>query len=89
MYRDKITALAENKEWSREESLAKLKSANNYSSSMSHSKSASALSSSSYQQEGGSYQDMSYQTKEFRDQRDNYFNNLQTQNANVIFTIPF
>lgn len=60
---------------------------------MPHSKSTSALSNSSYEKNGanpGGYQDSSYQdtssyqninSQEFRDQRDNYFNGLQSQNA--------
>lgn len=79
LYREKISTLAENREWNYEEALAKINKSSNH--SMSHSKSASAIS-NSYQQE--SYQDTSYQhvnTQEFRDQRDNFFNGLQSQNS--------
>lgn len=78
LYREKIATLADNREWNYDEALAKVNKSNH---SMSHSKSASAIS-NSYQQE--SYQDTSYQTvnsQEFRDQRDNYFNSLQSQNS--------
>lgn len=79
LYREKISALAESREWNYEEALAKINKSSNH--SMSHSKSTSAIS-NSYQQE--SYQDASYQninTQEFRDQRDTYFNGLQSQNS--------
>lgn len=89
LYREKISALAENREWNREEALAKLKSSSTHSNhSMSHSKSASAIS-NSYQQD--SYQDTSYQhvhSQEFRDQRDNFFNNLQSQNSQRAENVP-
>lgn len=82
LYREKISCLAENREWNYEEAKAKVnKSSSSNNHSMHHSKSASAIS-NSYQQE--SYQDTSYQnvnSQEFRDQRDNYFNGLQAQNS--------
>lgn len=81
LYRDKISALAENREWNYEEALAKINKSSSSNHSMHHSKSASAIS-NSYQQE--IYQDTSYQnvnTQEFRDQRDNFFNGLQAQNS--------
>jgi hypothetical protein len=73
--------MAENKEWDRDESLAKINKPSNHhnSNSMSHSKSASAISNS--YQDGSSYQEMSYQNKEFRDNRDSFFNSLQSQNS--------
>lgn len=83
LYRDKIASLADGRDWNREESESKIgKSFNNYSNSMSHSKSASAI--SNYQDQDGQAsfdQGGTYQTREFRDQRDNFFNNLQAQNA--------
>lgn len=78
LYRDKISTLAENREWNIDEARAKLSSSNH--STMSHSKSTGAI--SSYQQE--SYQDGSYQnlnSQEFKSSRDNYFNNLQAANS--------
>lgn len=94
LYRDKILALAEKREWNRDEAFARInKSSSSYHSAMPHSKSTSALSNSSYEKNGanpGGYQDSSYQdtssyqninSQEFRDQRDNYFNGLQSQNA--------
>lgn len=81
LYRDKISALADNREWNRDEALAKINKSSSSNHSMPHSKSTSALS-NSYQQE--SYQDTSYQhvnSQEFRDQRDNFFSDLQSQNA--------
>lgn len=81
LYRDKISALADNREWNRDEALAKINKSSSSNHSMPHSKSTSALS-NSYQQE--SYQDTSYQhvnSQEFRDQRDNFFSDLLSQNA--------
>lgn len=82
LYRDKISVLADNKEWNREESLAnlaKINKASSHQSQISHSLSSSAISNS--YQDGSSYQDMSYQSREFKDQRDSFFNTLQNQNA--------
>lgn len=83
LYRDKISALAEGREWNREEALKRVGKTSSHSSSsnhLSHSKSAGALSNS--YQDGASYQDQStYQSREFKDQRDNFFNNLQAANA--------
>lgn len=81
LYREKISALAENREFNYEEALKKVNKSNH---SMPHSKSTSALSSStsSYQQD--SYQDNSYQnlnSAEFKSSRDNYFSGLQATNA--------
>lgn len=82
IYRDKISTLAEGREWNLAEAKSRVKSATSQSNhSMSHSKSASALS-NSYQQE--TYQDTSYQninSQEFKSQRDDYFNSLQAQNS--------
>jgi hypothetical protein len=81
LYRSKISALAEGCEWSREESLKKIGKITNHSISLSHSKSASALSNNSYQ-DGTSFDHSStYQSREFKDQRDNFFNNLQAANS--------
>lgn len=83
LYREKISTLADNREWNYEAALAKIKSSSSYSnhSSMSHSKSASAIS-NSYQDQ--SYQDTSYQnvnSQEFKENRDSFFNGLQAQNS--------
>lgn len=84
LYREKISTLADNKEWNYEAALAKINKSSSSSTSnhsMSHSKSTSALS-NSYQQD--SYQDTSYQnvnSQEFREKRDNYFDGLQAQNS--------
>jgi ADP-ribosylation factor GTPase-activating protein 1 len=81
LYRLKISALSEGCEWSREESLKKIGKIANNSTSLSHSKSASALSNNSYQ-DGTSFDHSStYQSKQFKDQRDNFFNNLQAANS--------
>ena len=82
LYRDKISSLAEGREWEREESLANInKSSSNHSNNMHHSKSASALS-NSYQDGGASFdQSATYQSKEFREQRNDFFSNVQAQNA--------
>lgn len=83
LYREKILALAENREFIYDEALKKINKSSNH--SMPHSKSTSALSSNnsnSYQQE--SYQDASYQnlnSTEFKSSRDNYFSGLQATNA--------
>lgn len=81
IYREKIAALAENREFNYDESKAKInKSHSNH--SMHHSKSTSALPGNSYQQD--SYQDASYQnlnSQEFKASRDTYFNSLQATNA--------
>lgn len=82
LYRDRISTLAENREWNIDAARAKLSSSNH--STMSHSKSTGAISSNSYQQDNGSYQDGSYQnlnSQEFKSSRDNYFNNLQATNS--------
>lgn len=81
LYRNKISALAEGREWNREEALNEIKqSSTNHSTHLPHSKSASAIS-NSYQDGGSIDQSGTHQTKEFRDQRDNFFNSLQAQNA--------
>lgn len=83
LYRDKISSLAEGREWNRAESESKIgKMSNNnsnHSNVMTHSKSTSAI--NSYQESQASFDQGTYQTREFRDQRDNFFNNLQAQNA--------
>jgi ADP-ribosylation factor GTPase-activating protein 1 len=87
LYRDKISTLADNKEWDYEEAKVKLNKSSNHH-SFPQSKSTSALS-NSYQQD--SYQDSSYQqvnTQEFKDQRDNFFNTLQSANASRPNHIP-
>lgn len=81
LYRDKISTLAEGKEWNYEEATAKVNKSSNHH-SIPQSKSTSALSNNGYQQD--SYQDSSYQqinSQEFKDQRNSYFNTLQSANA--------
>lgn len=82
LYRDKISSLAEGREWEREESLANInKSSSNNSNNMHHSKSTSELN-NSYQDGASSFdQSSTYQSREFRDQRNDFFNNVQAQNA--------
>lgn len=80
IYRDKISTLAEGREWDLEEAKKRIRKSSNQSSNntFKHSKSASAIS-QSYQD--GTFDQTSYQSKEFKDQRDNFFNNLQAKNA--------
>lgn len=87
LYRNKISCLAQGKTWDASSSSAK-----NYTSShigMSHSKSSGAISqgngSSSYQNGGNFQQDsggyQQFNTPEFRDQKEQYFNKKQQENA--------
>lgn len=94
LYRDKISALAQGKSWSIESSSAQ-SYAGSFSSgsSQQHSSSrngngASMNSSKSYQDFGGGYQDsgsnggyQNFNTPEFRDQKEGFFNRIQEQNA--------
>lgn len=85
LYRDKISTLAENKEWNYETAKAKINKSNH---SIPQSKSTSALS-NGYQQDG--YQDFSYQnvnSQEFKDQRDSFFNNQIQKNASRPADLP-
>lgn len=89
LYRDKISTLAQGNEWDAKKALTKVGNAQkntnttNNSSSLSHSKSAGAL--SSYQN-GGDLQDsnLGYQninSESFRNQKDQFFNRKQSENA--------
>lgn len=93
LYRDKISTLAQGKEWNIKKAMATI----GKSASLPHSKSAGALSSASYQTNSGSYQDgggsgnIGYQninTQEFRDQKDTFFNRIQMENASKPENLP-
>lgn len=82
LYRDKISTLAQGQDWNLAEAKKRLEKQNS-SSHMSHSKSTGALG-SDYHSEG--YQDSStgyqqYNTPEFKDKKNNYFNKIQMENA--------
>lgn len=93
LYKDKISTLAQGNSWDYNEATKRLGSSGNsssYPSNMSHSKSSGSIpnySSSGYQNGnggGGGYQQDGYQqfnTPEFKDQRDNFFNKRQEQNS--------
>lgn len=86
LYRDKISTLAQGKPWDERKSPAQ-----NYSGSFSNASSSNSYSNSSYQygdsyqnsgagyQSGGSYQN--YNSSEFKDQKDAFFNKLQNENS--------
>lgn len=84
LYRDKISTLAQGQDWNLSEAKKRLEKQNSSSSQhMSHSKSTGALG-SDYHSEG--YQDSSsgyqqYNTPEFKDRKENYFNKIQMENA--------
>lgn len=86
LYRDKISTLAQGQSWELTEAKKRLEKQHSSSSHMSHSKSTGALPdhSNSSQDYSGGYQDSSYQsfnTQEFKDKRENYFNRIQYENA--------
>ncbi|KAL5290782.1 ARFGAP1 family protein [Megaselia abdita] len=92
LYKDKIATLAQGNSWDYNEATKRLGSSGNsssFQSSMSHSKSSGSIpssnySSSGYQNGNGGYQQDGYQqfnTPEFKDQRDNFFNKRQEQNS--------
>lgn len=88
LYRDKISALAQGKDWDYKQALSDYKNSAKTSTShsslgMSHSKSTGALGNSSYQN-GGGYQDSGYQnfnSPEFKNQTENFFSKIQNENA--------
>lgn len=96
LYRDKILCLAQGKSWDPTTSSAKTFSASSQSSNhsnISQSRSSGSLNQNSggYQDIGGGYQDNSgsgnnggyqqFNTPEFKDQKDAFFNKRQEQNA--------
>lgn len=92
LYRDKISTLAQGKPWSEETSKASNYSASFASDTQKHSSSRSANNnqrSSSTVETSKSYQDLgdaagSYQnfnSREFRDQKEQFFNRMQEENA--------
>lgn len=92
LYKDKIATLAQGNQWDYNEATKRLGSSSfqNSGGNMSHSKSSGSIPSSNYASSGyqngggGGYQQDGYQqfnTPEFRDQRDNFFNKRQEQNA--------
>lgn len=88
LYREKILALAENREWSYDATKAELERSSN-NASLAQSKSSSAI--SSFHQQDSYQQDSSYQhinTQEFRDQKEYFFNNLQSENAQRSENLP-
>lgn len=89
LYRDKISTLAQGQSWDLAEAKKKLDKQKS-SSHMSHSKSTGALpdysQESSYHDSGSGYQN--YNTPEVKDKRDNYFNKIQSENAQRPDTLP-
>lgn len=83
LYRDKITTLAQGKSWDIAEAKKRLEKQKSSSHNMSHSKSTGALpdysQESSYHDSGSGYQN--YNSPEVKDRRDNYFNKIQSENA--------
>lgn len=94
LYRDKISSLAQGQDWNETEAKKRLEKQHSSSSSshMSHSKSTGALPDYSHSQNQSSYQDstgyQNYNTQEFKDKRDNYFNKIQFENAQRSDTLP-
>lgn len=89
LYRDKISTLAQGKPWSEETSNASNYSSSFASDSQKHSSSRNSNSQRSSMETSKSYQDLgdasnSYQnfnTREFRDQKESFFNRIQEENA--------
>lgn len=83
LYRDKISTLAQGQAWDLAEAKKRLDKQKSSSHNMSHSKSTGALpdysQESSYHDAGTGYQN--YNTPEIKDRRDNYFNKVQSENA--------
>ena len=85
LYRDKISTLAQGKQWSADSSPAQNYASSSIGSSQ-HSSSRATSSSKSYQDLGGAgYQDngggyQNLNTQEFRDQKDTFFNRIQEEN---------
>jgi ADP-ribosylation factor GTPase-activating protein 1 len=91
LYRDRISTLAQGQDWNLSEAKKRLEKQNSSTShNMSHSRSTGALGSDyhseSYQDSSSGFQDSSsgyqqYNTPEFKDRKENYFNKIQMQNA--------
>lgn len=90
LYRDKISTLAQGQAWDLAEAKKRLDKQKSSSHNMSHSKSTGALpdysQESSYHDAGTGYQN--YNTPEIKDRRDNYFNKVQSENAQRPDTLP-
>lgn len=95
LYRDKISTLAQGKEWDINKSAAKNYQSSSFGSSssghMSHSKSTGSIQnhSSSYQDGGnytGGYQN--FNTQEFKAQKEDFFSRKQMENASRPETLP-
>ena len=100
LYRDKISTLAQGKAWDYNEASKRVGSPNNTNhsngSNMTYSKSSGSIpNSSSGYQNGSGYQDntsgyQNFNSQEFKDQRDNFFDRVQSSNAmrpEYVFTI--
>lgn len=96
LYRDKISTLAQGKNWDQKEAEVRLSSSNSFSSGGGSSSAQSRASATGYggsATSGGGYQNggggsggdlggyQQYQTQEFKDQKEEFFNRRQVENA--------
>ncbi|XP_055619039.1 ADP-ribosylation factor GTPase-activating protein 1 isoform X2 [Toxorhynchites rutilus septentrionalis] len=104
LYRDKISTLAQGKPWEQASALARVKEtgvSSSHSSSggagITHSRTSGSMHSSGYSasstgyQNGGGYQDMSYQqfsSPEFKNQKEEFFSRKQEENASRPENLP-
>ncbi|XP_063703713.1 ADP-ribosylation factor GTPase-activating protein 1 [Culicoides brevitarsis] len=94
LYRDKISTLAQGKEWDINKSSAKNHQSNFSSSSMSHSKSTGSI--QNHSGGGGGYQDggnytggyQNFNSQEFKAQKEDFFSRKQMENASRPDTLP-
>jgi ADP-ribosylation factor GTPase-activating protein 1 len=85
LYRDKIAALADGKDWSIEDAKRKVEQQNKH---MHHSKSTGALSDYSQSKPDAEFSYQNANTREFKDQKEQFFNRIQMDNANRPSDLP-
>lgn len=98
LYRDKISTLAQGKPWDQASAMGKVKDSgfssshsSGGSSGLTHSRSSGSMHNSGGYQNGGAYQDMSYQqfnSTEFKSQKEEFFSRKQEENASRPENLP-
>lgn len=93
LYRDKISTLAQGKDWDMNKSTAKNYQSSSFGGSMLHSKSTGSIqnqSNSSSYQDGGNYTGgyQNFNSQEFKAQKEDFFSKKQMENASRPDTLP-